>query len=210
MTTTTPPALSAPRPRYLFVGERPSPLAASRAWTWEDGRVCARTLLDALADAGIAREACRFLNLWSSPGLGPTDEPAQLAPIVAASRSGATVVALGRLVQRELARAGVPHRSLIHPAARGAIRRRAVYHAHVRAVLQHHDAGAMGRPASADADSEPRRTGRQTGGARARRVRDPATATVGPAPAARADARDRAGASTDRCEGMDIGGSDGR
>ena len=130
---------------YLFVGERPSPLAAARQWTWDDGHVCARTLLAALADVGIQRASCRFVNLWSSPGLGPAAEPPDLAPVVAASRAGLVVVALGRLVQRELARSGVAHRAMIHPAARGAIRRRDAYRAHVRGVVGQYDlAGAPG------------------------------------------------------------------
>ena len=138
---------------YLFVGERPSPLAAARHWTWNDGHVCARTLLATLADIGIQREACRFVNLWSSPGLGPTDEPPDLAPVMAAGQAGMVVVALGRLVQRELERTGVSHRALIHPAARGAIRRRDAYRAHVRCVLGRRHQGEA--PADGDERDEP-------------------------------------------------------
>lgn len=120
---------------FLFVGERPSPRAAAQSWTWDDGRLCARTLLDALDAVGIDRQAYTFVNLWSTPGFGPLDDAPHLAPVIEAYARGTTIVALGRLVQRALRRAGVPHRHLIHPAARGAIRRRAAYHAHVRAVL---------------------------------------------------------------------------
>lgn len=161
--TTMTPATSPPGariPHYLFVGERPSPLAASRAWTWEDGRVCARTLHAALADAGIDRATYRFANLWATPGLGRTDEPPDLAPVIEAGVMGTIVVALGRLVQRELERASVPHRSLIHPAARGAIRRRDAYRAHVRAVLQGRDAAI--RPLMAPPPTIRRRTDAMT------------------------------------------------
>jgi hypothetical protein len=48
---------------------------------------------------------------------------------------GVPLVALGRRVEAALARDGLPHRFLIHPAARGAIRRRDRYQAHVAAVL---------------------------------------------------------------------------
>ena len=48
---------------------------------------------------------------------------------------GLPIVGMGRLVQRTLERAGVPHLRLVHPAARGAIRARAAYQAHVAAVL---------------------------------------------------------------------------
>jgi hypothetical protein len=56
---------------------------------------------------------------------------------------GVVVVAMGCKVQRALDRAGLVHRPLIHPATRGAIRTRAVYQAHVAAVL------GAGRDASA-------------------------------------------------------------
>ncbi|MGH2356306.1 MAG: hypothetical protein ACRDJN_32270, partial [Chloroflexota bacterium] len=51
------------------------------------------------------------------------------------ARPRPVIVGMGRLVQRVLAAAGIPHRALIHPAARGAIRQTACYRAHVAAVL---------------------------------------------------------------------------
>lgn|GEM_PF-4524330 len=76
-----------------------------------------------------------FVNLYH-------DEPADRAPCanaVEAMRSlaaaGACIVALGRRVQGALARAGVAHVELVHPAARDAIRARAAYRQHVAEVL---------------------------------------------------------------------------
>ena len=48
--------------------------------------------------------------------------------------AGTTIIGMGRTVQRALEQAGVPHRRLVHPAARGAIRARAAYQAHVASV----------------------------------------------------------------------------
>jgi hypothetical protein len=80
-----------------------------------------------------------FLNLWRTPGLGPTDErlaPGVLRRLQEAKRTGAVVVALGRLVERELSRRRIPHRTMVHPAARGKIRKRERYVEHVREVLR--------------------------------------------------------------------------
>jgi hypothetical protein len=54
-----------------------------------------------------------------------------------AKARGATVLAMGRLVQAELARRHIPHRPMVHPAARGRIRKRERYVEHVREVLEH-------------------------------------------------------------------------
>jgi hypothetical protein len=121
--------------RYLFVGERPSPLAARRGWQWTDGRVCARTLYRALAAVGISPADVGFVNLWTDPGLGrPTDTP-NLDAVRSRVSEDVLVIALGRLVERTLRQAGIPHRFMVHPAARGAIRKQERYIAHVRAVL---------------------------------------------------------------------------
>jgi hypothetical protein len=120
---------------FVFVGERQSPLAARKGWQWADGRVCAGTLHRALEEAGVAPEEQRWLNLWSAPGLGTPQEPAQTDAVKEAAREGLVVVALGRRVARTLQQAEVPHRVMIHPAARGAIRARERYHAHVREVI---------------------------------------------------------------------------
>ncbi|HEV8638552.1 MAG TPA: hypothetical protein VG370_30440 [Chloroflexota bacterium] len=61
------------------------------------------------------------------------------SPAAAADvRTGVVVVGMGCKVQAELDGAGVGHLRLVHPAARGLIRRRATYQAHVAAVLGPH------------------------------------------------------------------------
>jgi hypothetical protein len=51
------------------------------------------------------------------------------------SGAGGLVIAMGRKVQRELERKGFPHLRIVHPAARGTIRKKERYAAHLRAVL---------------------------------------------------------------------------
>jgi hypothetical protein len=118
-------------PLFVFVGERRSARAIAMDVFWEDGRLTARTLHAALRAAGLDLNRQRSLNLFA-------DDPARLALLrhwTARARPRAAVVALGRRVQRALDEAGIPHRALIHPAARGAVRRRDRYQAHVAAVL---------------------------------------------------------------------------
>jgi uracil-DNA glycosylase len=126
------------RGRLLFVGEKPSQTAERNGWTWDDGRVAARTLHDALRAAGIEPTDCGFTNLFGQTAAAP-EKGAELAAradvLRAASKVGVTVVALGSKVAKHLARYSVPHVSLIHPAARGQIRARERYIEHVSAVL---------------------------------------------------------------------------
>lgn len=124
--------------RYVFVGERQSPKAARGGHTWQNGKAAACTLHAALRTLGHDPEACTFLNLWCTPGLGPTREPlipGVLPTLRREAAAGAVIVAMGRLVERELARRGIPHRAMVHPAARGKIRKRERYVEHVREVL---------------------------------------------------------------------------
>jgi hypothetical protein len=124
--------------RFLFVGEKPSPMAERKGWSWDDGRVAARTLHEALRAAGIEPADCGFTNLFGQTADAPekgAELTARADVLRAASRVGVTVVALGSKVARQLARHSVPHVPLIHPAARGQIRMRERYVQHVSAVL---------------------------------------------------------------------------
>lgn len=125
---------------YIFVGERPSHTAFVKGWTWKDGRLAGRTLFAALAAAGIDPAEQKFRNLFGDTPSAPpfiTDESRDRAERLweEAYLSGATVVALGDKVARALTALEVPHKKLIHPAARGAIRARDRYIAHVRETL---------------------------------------------------------------------------
>jgi len=118
--------------QFVFVGERRSRRAIQLGVRWEQGRLCARTLHAALRAIGLAPEVQGYVNLYSDAEPPALDE-AVLARLRALAAEGIEIVALGRLVHRAVERAGVSHRQLIHPAARGASR--AAYQAHVASVL---------------------------------------------------------------------------
>lgn len=130
----------------LFVGERRSHAAIRLGVRWEDGRLAARTLHAALRASGLDPAAQVYTNLFTDPPPGGGVPPFVVAAPIraqlhAAAALGVPLIALGRRVEAALAREGLPHRFLIHPAARGAIRRRDRYQAYVAAVL-----GTEGRP----------------------------------------------------------------
>jgi hypothetical protein len=120
--------------RFVFVGERRSRRAIQMGVRWEHGRLCARTFHAALRAIGLDPEEQRYVNLYTDAEPPAVDE-AVLARLRALPEDGIEVVALGQIVHRALERTGVAHRRLIHPAARGAIRARAAYQAHVALVL---------------------------------------------------------------------------
>jgi uracil-DNA glycosylase len=124
-------------PALLFVGEKPSRKAEQNGLTWTDGKLAAKTLFDALDAAGICRTRVSFFNLF-----GMTADAAETGPTVDANVAQLTsikgdriLVAMGSKVARHLDRHGVEHRKLIHPAARGKIRAKERYIAHVAEVL---------------------------------------------------------------------------
>jgi hypothetical protein len=106
----------------LIVGERRSPLAIKRDVRWEDEALAAVPLFEALRAAGIDPTSCRFVN-WFEDG----------EPIVR-NHTG-RIVALGQKVQKALTAEGIEHIPLVHPAARGKIRLRANYIAHVVSTM---------------------------------------------------------------------------
>ena len=122
----------------LFVGEKPSRTAEQRSLTWTDGKLAAKTLFDALESAGIERSNCTFFNLFGmtadAPEHGPTVDAniKELVNIVA----GRTIVAMGLKVAKHLERHNIPHKRITHPAARGKIRAKHLYAAHVAEVLR--------------------------------------------------------------------------
>ena len=126
--------------RYVFVGERRSARAVRSGASWANGRAAGRTLRDALGAAGLDPDAQVYLNAYRDPE--PVEDRAArvldeqvLATAAALAARGLVVVGLGRHACRALARAGIAHLALTHPAARGAIRARAAYRAHVAAAL---------------------------------------------------------------------------
>ncbi len=121
------------KPKITFIGEKPSITAFEKGWTWKSGRLAAKTLFDALNALEIDPDTCEFLNLFGDH----PDDP-ELPGEGRLERIGAidgVVIAMGLKVSRQLELASIPHRTMRHPAARGAGRRRDLYLAHVRETL---------------------------------------------------------------------------
>lgn len=116
--------------KILFVGERRSPTAKRMKVRWEDGRLAAKQLFDAFEACGFDREAAQFTNLFERGGA---------AAVEAHLGQGGQIVAMGRQVQRELEswgwKPGLDFVPLVHPAARGAVRRKSAYAAAVKVAL---------------------------------------------------------------------------
>jgi hypothetical protein len=93
----------------MFVGERRSRSAIRMGVHWEDGRLAAKQLFDALLALGIDPQRCEFVNWWERGGRRSVRQHYQ---------GGGTLVGLGRKVQKELTDFGLRHLSLTHPAAR--------------------------------------------------------------------------------------------
>lgn len=128
MTTTT---------KILFVGEQRSATAIARGWSWRDGRLAAKTLFDALATIAVAGADQQYVNLWADDVdmVLETVSPGRRAMLRREARAGRVIVALGARVAAGLRDLGIAHVPLTHPAARGWIRGRARYAAHVAATL---------------------------------------------------------------------------
>ena len=108
----------------LFVGERRSEKAKQLGLYWKDGGLAAKPLFEGLRAAGIEPTECRFVN-WFEGGKSAT------------RRHEGVVVAMGQKVQSALAIEGISFIPLVHPAARGRIRKRERYIAHVAQQLGH-------------------------------------------------------------------------
>lgn len=120
----------------LFVGECRSLTAIRNGWRWQDGRLAAKTLFDALRALGIDPEAHEFVNLWTDPPAAPRITWHRKARLRATASLGEKIiVALGKKVSDKLAELKVDHVALIHPAARGRIRGRGRYARHVAEKL---------------------------------------------------------------------------
>ena len=107
----------------LFIGERRSELAKKMGVRWEDRALASKQLHDALEAAGFKHPAL-FVNI-ATPG----------AFTFIKNHTGPRV-GMGRKVQLWLAKRGLVHIPLTHPAARGSIRRKENYAAHVRSTLE--------------------------------------------------------------------------
>lgn len=126
---------------FIFVGERPSPRAIKLGITWQSAGLSGRTLFEALLAAGIVPQEQYYLNLYQSPfkdiKLDLLDEQLCITRIrQLTQQKGLVVIGMGRIVQVRLEKYNIVHHKLIHPAARGAIRRKECYQAHVKENLE--------------------------------------------------------------------------
>jgi hypothetical protein len=104
---------------------------------WEDGRLSGKTLFDALRAAGVEPgDQCYLALFRESPERGA--DRGALRRVRELAAAGVLVVGMGCKVQRALARHRAGHLPLVHPAAPGLVRTRAVYQAHVATVLGRH------------------------------------------------------------------------
>lgn len=124
---------------YLFVGERPSHQAVKIGATWQNGKLAGRTLRETLIALNIDPDQQHYINLWCEPNAGEWDKVNEIEAIERILRyyldHNYIVVAMGKRVTKVLSREGIPHLQIVHPAARGQIRLRERYQAHVRSVL---------------------------------------------------------------------------
>ena len=121
--------------KFLFVGERPSTKAMSMHVRWEDGRLAAKQLFDALKGCGLNPSDHYYANWFQTRTDSYRRHPCILKKIKYAKRRGVRVVALGRMVSREMDKVGLTHIRLVHPAARGKIRKKGRYILHVKRTL---------------------------------------------------------------------------
>jgi hypothetical protein len=118
--------------RFVFVGERPSATATAMGVSWKDGRLAAAQLFRALWACGLDPSGQSYTNLFDDQG---DVRHSVLYALVGHPKAGRVVVAMGRKVQRELEARGLAHVKLVHPAARGKVRKKENYAAHVRQAL---------------------------------------------------------------------------
>jgi len=119
----------------LFVGECRSLTAIKKGWRWEDGRLAAKPLFEALEAMGVDPAKQQFCNLWTDPPFAPCITANRIAMLRHARENGTKIIALGQRVSVELQKLDIDHVAIVHPAARGRIRKRARYVAHVHDKL---------------------------------------------------------------------------
>ena len=113
----------------LFIGEEQSPTAKKMGWEWGSEHLCSKTLLEAFDTCeNFERENAKFINLFSEGTLNQ-----ESLEFIRNCKS--PTVAMGQKVQRALKKEGLDAWEMIHPAARGKIRAKEKYAAHVREVI---------------------------------------------------------------------------
>ena len=113
--------------KLLFVGENRSPSAIRMNVTWKDKRLAAKQLFDAFEMNGIDDSEFEFTNVKE-----PEDF---LDQVEKAIDNQVPIIGMGRIVQQILNNMNIEHTPMIHPAARGAIRKKERYAEHVNEIL---------------------------------------------------------------------------
>ena len=107
----------------LFVGEARSDRAKELGITWKSGGLAAKQLFDALLAYGIDPDEVEFTNWFEYGGKTKTKNWV------------GTVIGMGQKVCSALEDENIKHVQMVHPAARGRIRKKKRYIAHVALVL---------------------------------------------------------------------------
>jgi hypothetical protein len=112
--------------RFLFIGEERSERAKKMNVEWEDGKLCAKQLFDALEYCKIDPRACQYLNAFD----GRHEKK------IGFHYGSLQFVAMGNKVAKWLRQRGMTDFiQIVHPAARGKIRKKENYLAHVKEKL---------------------------------------------------------------------------
>lgn len=116
--------------KVIFVGEEPSKTALRMGVTWKDGRLAGKQLFDAFEANGFDPGKAFFINLFKDG----TVDPGVLCLLIMNAGEGIPIVAMGKKVQKELD--GLNCIPMVHPAARGTIRKKENYINHVKTILE--------------------------------------------------------------------------
>ncbi len=112
--------------KYLFIGEERSKKAIEMNVHWKDGRLAAKQLFDALEYCGIDPKTIKFYNCFD----GRHEKK------IFHSYGLYQFVAMGNKVAKWLRQNGMnDFIQIVHPAARGEIRRKENYFNHVKSKL---------------------------------------------------------------------------
>ena len=113
--------------RILFVGERRSPRAIQMGVTWKDRRLAGKQLFDAFDTLVIDPSKFEFTNVSETEDF--------FDHLEIATEKNIPIIGMGRKVQRVLNNMDIEHIPMIHPAARGSIRKKERYAEHVNETL---------------------------------------------------------------------------
>jgi len=123
---------------YIFVGENRSKTAKEKGWSWQECQTTgipknsAKKLWEALNKLNINPDYQIFHNLWNDDGELNRNVVEVLKEM---AEDGEVIIGMGKKVQGELKNLNIPHREMVHPAARGKWYNRDLYSQHVKKVL---------------------------------------------------------------------------